>query len=212
MTYILFALIFCGLLTLVIWVKKQNQFFKQHGLKVIGRVVALEEKTMQRPKGGGSYTVQLPVIEYPHKGQTWQLHGDASAPQQYKEGEIVNLVVHPELPIAMTEKELEQRNILLLVLTGLLIVPIGLILGFHSLLSGDAAQMMMFKGYGITVGHFYDFMGGAALLTFLVKMYPIWKRWKEKQDQAFMGLPYNVKAVSPKNTMHEQQAYKAHSG
>lgn len=160
MTYILFALIFCGLLTLVIWVKKQNQFFKQHGLKVIGRVVALEEKTMQRPKGGGSYTVQLPVIEYPHKGQTWQLQGDASAPQQYKEGEIVNLVVHPELPIAMTEKELEQRNILLLVLTGLLIVPIGLILGFHSLLSGDAAQMMMFKGYGITVGHFYDFMGG----------------------------------------------------
>ena len=212
MTYILFALIFCGLLTLVIWVKKQNQFFKQHGLKVIGRVVALEEKTMQRPKGGGSYTVQLPVIEYPHKGQTWQLQGDASAPQQYKEGEIVNLLVHPELPIAMTEKELEQRNILLLVLTGLLIVPIGLILGFHSLLSGDAAQMMMFKGYGITVGHFYDFMRGAALLTFLVKMYPIWKRWKEKQDQAFMGLPYNVKAVSPKNTMHEQQAYKAHSG
>ena len=173
MTYILFALIFCGLLTLVIWVKKQNQFFKQHGLKVIGRVVALEEKTMQRPKGGGSYTVQLPVIEYPHKGQTWQLQGDASAPQQYKEGEIVNLVVHPELPIAMTEKELEQRNILLLVLTGLLIVPIGLIWGFHSLLSGDAAQMIIFKAYGITVGHFYDFMAGAALLTFLVKMYPI---------------------------------------
>ncbi len=49
---------FAAYLLLVIWVKKQNQFFKQHGLKVIGRVVALEEKTMQRPKGGGSSTVQ----------------------------------------------------------------------------------------------------------------------------------------------------------
>lgn len=193
MIYILFILIFCLVLALNLIMHKQNNFFQQHGLKVAGRVVSMEDKTMSR-KAGGLYTVKVPVIEYSYQGQMWRLEGDARAPDNHQIGEIVALVVHPKLPIAMTEKELEQRQLLSWIFKGVLLVPIGLCIGFYSM--DQATSFMLFEPLGISYQHIDDLVATLVILTLMVKCYPIWKRWKKERDQTFMGLSYNVKLVS----------------
>lgn len=210
MIYVLFILIFCMLLALNIVVHKQNNYFQQHGLNAIGRVVAIEEKTIMRRKGGGSYVVQLPVIEYAHKGQMWQLESDVHAPLQHQMGEIVNLVVHPKLPIAMTKKELEQRQLLSWIFKGVLIVPIGLCIGFYAM--GQGSQFMLFEQFGITSQHVDDIIASVVIMSLLVKFFPMWKRWKAEQTQGFMGLTYNSKVISGNSDTNEQPSCSAISG
>lgn len=172
MLYVLFMLIFFMMLGISLVVQKQNAFFQKQGLKVIGRVIAIEERTRKRRKGSGApMTIMVPIIEYSHKSKTWQFESDENANiRQIKVGDIVDLVVHPEHPLVMSQDDLAQRHTLSFILLGLLIVPLVMCFGFYQF-NDAASQLIMFEPLGLTVRHFEDIIAVIVMIKLTTQFF-----------------------------------------
>ena len=197
MLYVLFILIFLMFLAISVVLKKQNTYFQQQGLKVTGRVIAIEEQTVKPNKLSAGTTQRLvPIIEYAHKSKTWHFQSDEdNRVSQRRVGDIVELVVHAEHPLVMTQKDLDERSMLSLIFMGLLLVPLGMCFAVYEF-SKHTSQLMLFEPLGITAQHLQDIVAVIVIIQLLSKVFwPMWQRWKRERDVSFLGLPFNTKVV-----------------